>query len=156
LFDAAAAMVCKLPNVSHEAQGPMQLESLCTSRQTPIVLPLDRDGSGVYRTDWEPLLPMLGDETMAPERRAEIFHCSLATVILDQAIAARSLHALERVGLTGGVFQNNFLATLAVDLLKNHGFDVHLPLKLPCNDAALSFGQIAEYAARGAEAETHG
>ncbi|MDH5620637.1 MAG: carbamoyltransferase HypF, partial [Gammaproteobacteria bacterium] len=119
-------------------------------------LPLGRDGAGIYRTDWEPLLSMLGDDAMAPERRAEIFHCSLATVILDQAMAARSLHSIERVGLTGGVFQNNFLATLAVDLLKNNGFDVHLPLKLPCNDAALSFGQIAEYAARGAEARTDG
>ena len=156
LFDAAAAIVCKLPNVSHEAQGPMQLESLCTSRQTPIVLPLVRDGSGIYRSDWEPLLPMLGDDTIAPERRAEVFHSSLATVILDQAMAARSLHSVERVGLTGGVFQNNFLATLAVDLLKNNGFDVHLPLKLPCNDAALSFGQVAEYAARGAEAKIDG
>ena len=149
LFDAAAAIVCDLPNVSHEAQGPMLLESLCTYRQSPIALPLDRDGKGILRSDWAPLLPMLADEKMAPGLRAEIFHCSLAAVILDQAVAARSLHKIDRVGLTGGVFQNQFLTALAVDLLTDNDFDVRLPLMLPCNDAALSFGQIAEFAARG-------
>jgi hydrogenase maturation protein HypF len=156
LFDAAAAIICKLPTVSHEAQGPMQLESLCRSRQSPITLPLALDGTGVYRSDWAPLLPMLADETMTPARRAEIFHASLATAILDQAMTARMSHAVNCIGLTGGVFQNNFLASLAVDLLANNGFEVHLPLKLPCNDAALSFGQVAEYAARAAGAYAHG
>lgn len=156
LFDAAAAIICKLPTVSHEAQGPMQLESLCRSRQPPIALPLAQDSTGIYRSDWAPLLPVLADETLAPERRAEIFHASLATVILDQAMAARTLHAVDCIGLTGGVFQNNFLASLAVDLLTNNGFEVYLPTKLPCNDAALSFGQLAEYAARAAGARTDG
>jgi hydrogenase maturation protein HypF len=66
------------------------------------------------------------------------------------------LHSVDRIGLTGGVFQNNFLASLAVELLTNNGFDVHLPLKLPCNDAAISFGQIAEFAARQAGKITNG
>ncbi len=156
LFDAAAAIICDLPIVSHEAQGPMQLESMCRSRQTPLDLPLAEDGNGIYRTDWAPLLPVLTDDAMPPALRAEIFHCSLAAVILDQAMVARSLHPVDRIGLTGGVFQNNFLASLAVDLLTNNGFDVHLPRKLPCNDAALSFGQIAEVAARESGVKTDG
>jgi len=35
-----------------------------------------------------------------------------------------------------------------MDLLRGDGFDVRLPTILPVNDAALSFGQAAELAAR--------
>ena len=40
------------------------------------------------------------------------------------------------------------LADQAMDLLQADGFRVYLPSALPCNDAALSFGQAAELAAR--------
>jgi hydrogenase maturation factor HypF (carbamoyltransferase family) len=33
-------------------------------------------------------------------------------------------------------------------MLEADGFDVFLPQALPCNDAALSYGQAAEVAAR--------
>jgi hydrogenase maturation protein HypF len=148
LFDAAAAIICAQPNVSYEAQGPMLLESLCHVSRPPIDLPLAADDSGVFRSDWSPLLPMLKDGSRPAEQRAEVFHASLATAILEQAKLARSMHNIDRVGLTGGVFQNQFLTSLTVELLTKNSFDVHLPLQLPCNDAALSFGQVAEIAAR--------
>ena len=50
--------------------------------------------------------------------------------------------------------ERSLLVEQALALIDN--FYVHLPLKLPCNDAALSFGQVAEYAARGAEAKIDG
>ena len=65
-----------------------------------------------------------------------------------QAAAARERHGVERVGLTGGVFQNRVLAEQVVALLVDAGFEPHLPLTLPCNDAGLSYGQAAELAAR--------
>ena len=147
LFDAAAAIICEQPNVSYEAQGPMQLESFCRSRQQAVQLPLKADDFGVFRSDWAPLLPLLKDDSLSSALRAEIFHSSLARVVLDQAKLARSAHGFDYVGLTGGVFQNRFLTSLTVDLLTENGFDVKLPLRLPCNDAALSFGQVAEIAA---------
>jgi len=56
LFDAAAAIICEVQQTSFEAQGPMQLESMCRDVGTTIALPLDEDQEGVLRTDWEPLL----------------------------------------------------------------------------------------------------
>jgi hydrogenase maturation protein HypF len=55
---------------------------------------------------------------------------------------------VHKVGLCGGVFQNRFLAEQTADLLEDAGFGVYLPQLLPCNDAALSYGQAAEIAAR--------
>jgi hydrogenase maturation protein HypF len=151
LFDAAAAMVCDLPVASFEAQGPMMLEALCSMPVDAIELPLIDCGDGVLRTNWEPMLDMLGDASMEPELRAETFHASVANAILRQAEAARAQHEFAQVGLCGGVFQNRFLAEQTMTLLRKAGFDVYLPRLLPGNDASLSYGQAAELAAREAE-----
>jgi hydrogenase maturation protein HypF len=74
----------------------------------------------------------------------------MAAAILRQAMCVREVHAIDHVGLCGGVFQNRVLTGQAASLLQQAGFDVHLAEKLPCNDAALSFGQAAEIAARSA------
>ena len=146
LFDAAAAVICECPHASFEAQGPMMLEALCTKRARAIRLPL-LDGD-VLRTDWQPLVEMIADGRIAPARRAEIFHASMAAALVAQAHAARERFDIAQVGLSGGVFQNRVLAGQVLELLEADGFDVFLPLALPCNDAALSYGQAAEVAAR--------
>ena len=147
LFDAAAAIVCGIKDVSFEAEGPMRLESLCEQQRDPVALPIARDGGGILRTDWAPLLPLLADEGLSERQRAEVFHSSAAHALLAQALLARETYGAVRVGLTGGVFQNRVLATQAVELLSAAEFEVHLPSALPCNDAALCFGQIVEFAA---------
>ena len=148
LFDAAAATVCDLPVASFEAQGPMQLETLCDTRAEVMDLPLVQGDDGVLRCDWQPRLEILSDASLEKARRAERFHAAMAGAIHAQARAAREQHAVTSVGLGGGVFQNRFLTEQVQDLLEADGFDVFLPLALPCNDAALSYGQAAELAAR--------
>ena len=146
LFDAAAAVICELPQASFEAQGPMMLEALCTGREQGIDLPL-LDGD-VLRSDWEPLLDVIADSSLAPERRAAIFHASMAAAIASQARVARDRYAISQIGLSGGVFQNRILTDETIARLEADGFEVFLPRALPCNDAALSYGQAAEVAAR--------
>jgi hydrogenase maturation protein HypF len=90
------------------------------------------------------------DSSLPPERRAAIFHASMAAAIAAQARAARDRYAIAQVGLSGGVFQNRVLADETIARLDADGFDVFLPRALPCNDAALSYGQAAEVAARQA------
>jgi hydrogenase maturation protein HypF len=153
LFDAAAAIICGTNDVSFEAQGPMQLEALCEQPASPIELPLVADGTAVLRSDWAPLLPMLGDQRLSQQHRAEVFHSSVAEALCTQARAARAEFGIRRVGLTGGVFQNRILAAEVVELLGKDGFEVHLPTALPCNDAALCFGQIVEFAAQNQGAQ---
>ena len=150
LFDGAAALVCDMPVASFEAQGPMALEALCGKEAEPLGLPLIRGEDGILRSDWQALLEVLRNAGIDPTRRAEIFHASMAGAIRDQALAARQRGNVAQVGLGGGVFQNRVLAEQATRLLEGEGFDVYLPQTLPCNDAALSFGQAAESAAREA------
>ncbi len=151
LFDAAAAMICEFPQASFEAQGPMMLEALCRRPVEGMELPLTESDDGVLRTDWQPLLGMLADYSLEQAQRAELFHASLARAILGQAEALRERHDIAQVGLCGGVFQNRVLAEQTTAMLEGAGFSVYMPLSLPCNDAALSFGQAAEIAASEAE-----
>ncbi len=128
----------------------MLLESLCQRPRTAVELPIVESDDGMLRSDWQPLLGVLTDRKLEPAVRAEIFHSSIATAILRQAVAVRAGNAVDQVGLCGGVFQNRVLTEQVVELLREQGFDVFMPEKLPCNDAALSFGQAAEIAARDA------
>jgi hydrogenase maturation protein HypF len=148
LFDAAAALICGLNQTSFEAQGPMQLESLARSPARPIYLSLTRGKNGVLCSDWEPLLDVIADQGRDPRERAAIFHASLAQIIVQQACRIQYEHDIDQVGLCGGVFQNRVLTELAVESLERRGFRVCLPERLPCNDAALCYGQAAHVAAR--------
>jgi hydrogenase maturation protein HypF len=126
----------------------MHLEALCQETAAPVRMPLEQDAAGTWRADWRPLLRMLGDDSRSRALRAEIFHASMAHVVLDQARIARDEHDVAVVGLSGGVFQNRVLTDQVMELLRSDGFEVLLPSILPVNDAGLSFGQAAEMAAR--------
>jgi hydrogenase maturation protein HypF len=150
LFDAAAALIGRFHFASFEAQGPMYLESLVVRPAEPVPMPLQQAEDGVWRTDWEPLLDMMGDDSRSQRARAEVFHSSMAAAMLAQARQVRQTHDVDQVGLCGGVFQNRALTEQATQLLGDDGFEVVLPVALPFNDAALSFGQAAEVAALAA------
>jgi hydrogenase maturation protein HypF len=146
LFDAAAALCEICTHASFEGEGPMRLEAVAASAQGEgVSLPLERDPLGVWRTDWAPLLPMLTDTTRPVAERAASFHLSLAQAMVDQAQQLRTQTGCQSVGLTGGVFQNRLLAEAAIERLEAAGFTVHLPQRVPVNDAGLSFGQIIEF-----------
>lgn len=147
LFDAAACLAGLTQQVSFEAQGPMQLEAIATGAGTPVVLPL-QEQAGILEMDWAPLLPMLMDNGRHSAQRAANLHQSLANGIRDQALVLAQRHDFQQIGLCGGVFQNALLAKLATDALQAAGYSVYLPAALPANDAAISFGQIIEAAAR--------
>ena len=152
LFDAASALVCDTGHTSFEAQGPMYLESLCRGPGELWPMPLGKGPDGIYRSDWEPLLALLADRQRSPELRAEAFHSSMAMALVTQARRIRDEARIDQVGLCGGVFQNRVLTDQVVALLEADNFEVYVAERLPCNDAALCFGQAAELAAR----ERHG
>ena len=150
VFDAAAAIILGATHASFEAEGPMLLEASCLASAAPVFLPLEKDPNGIWRADWQPLLRMMADECRSRSLRAEILHSSMAQLVLEQAQVVRDEHGINTVGLGGGVFQNRVLTGQAIELLQNDGFEVHMPVILPVNDAGLSFGQAAELAGREA------
>lgn len=148
LFDAAAALVLGRHMASFEGQGPMELEQIAADGCAPIALPLARDESGVWRSDWEPLLDTLSDSHIPAAERAGIFQETMAQALLDQALAIRAEAPFDAVGLSGGVFQNRHLTERVVERLAGHAIEVRLHRSVPANDGGLCFGQVIEVLAR--------
>ncbi len=146
LFEAAAALVGICSRASYEGEAAMRLEALCEglAPPAPVVLPLERDAGGIWRSDWAPLVPMLLNAHTAPAARAALFHSSVAHTLCEQAMILRRHTGVTRVGLSGGVFQNRRLTEQAQSRLGAAGFEVLIPQRLPINDAAISFGQLVE------------
>jgi len=147
LFDAAAAMTGLLNTTSYEGQAAMMLEACAnqTANASPLELPLYWQHD-ILHLDWIPLLPMLTNHTLSPSQRARCFHSSLAHAILKQALEIREKYGQFSIGLSGGVFQNQLLSEETITLLESHNFQVHLPERIPVNDAGLCFGQLFEVA----------
>lgn len=144
LFDGAAALLGLCETASFEGQGPMLLEACAKfTSAAPITLPV-RAEEGLLQIDWEPLLPVLMDGPHTRAERAACFHHSLAHAIRQIAQQVRQAHAINTVGLCGGVFQNRLLCEATCSLLEQAGFTAALAETIPSNDGGLCYGQIIE------------
>lgn len=148
LFDAVSALVLGVTETSFEGQGPMWLEAQARIDGGFPSLPIAPDPDGLARIDWAPLLEWSMDPGRAQEHRAGAAHAALADAIERVARHERGRSGAAVVGLTGGVFQNRLLSELAVRRLDAAGFRVLLPVRVPCNDGGLSYGQVAEFLGR--------
>jgi hydrogenase maturation protein HypF len=83
---------------------------------------------------------MINDNRRVAEK-AFIFHQTLANGIVSMAEQARSEYDINKVGLTGGVFQNTLLLELTLARLKAKEFQVLLHSEIPANDGGISLGQ---------------
>jgi len=71
------------------------------------------------------------------------FHLGVARLISSIACKAREEHRLNRVALSGGVFQNMLLLEQTCRMLRADGFEVFTHHRVPPNDGGISLGQAA-------------
>jgi hydrogenase maturation protein HypF len=152
LFDAVAAMVGLRGRVAFEGQAAMELEMI-----------LDRSESGSYAFSWDdpgdgPLCiatasivrGVVRDLTagLSPATVSARFHNTL--IVLFDALCRhlRRITGIDRVALSGGVFQNNRLLTGMIAALEKSGFDLLTHRLVPTNDGGLSLGQAVVAAAK--------
>ncbi len=69
------------------------------------------------------------------------FHNGLAVALVRAAEAVRQESSLERVCLSGGVFQNAVLLERLSRGLEQAGFEVFTHAEVPAGDGGLSLGQ---------------
>ena len=76
------------------------------------------------------------------------FHNGIAALVEAGCLLLRDRHGLNRVALSGGVFQNMLLLRRAVSRLEARGFRILVHSRVPCNDGGISLGQAVVAAAR--------
>jgi len=151
LFDAAASLLGIRDVAEYEAQAAIELELLAAEgSHEPLPYEIARhDGLLVY--DPRPTIRALleGRASGAPvETLAARFQETVAAVTRQLCGDVREATGLRQVALSGGVFQNQWLATTLVRRLTRDGFEVHTNERVPANDGGISYGQAAVAAAR--------
>jgi len=133
LFDAVASITGVAQENRFEGQAAMLLENeICRLRtEEAYALP---DG------DWDPLIRALMADKRAGIAVSTIsarFHNGLVGWIVE--VAMRS--GLKQIVLSGGVFQNRYLAERAAAILESHGCNVYTHQRVPPNDGGIALGQ---------------
>ncbi|WP_319406201.1 carbamoyltransferase HypF [uncultured Desulfosarcina sp.] len=152
LFDAVAAIIGLRGKVAFEGQAAMELEMIA-----------DDTASGHYDFSWEdhgddPILisnaPIIRgvvrdvNAGLSPATVSGRFHQTLI-ILFDQLCRhLRTATGIDRVALSGGVFQNHRLLVGLTAALEKSGFDLLTHRLVPANDGGLSLGQAVVAAAK--------
>jgi len=141
LFDAVAAMMGLVHNATFQAEGPMRLESLvdphCTESydfSRGLTINLDQTVRGIV----DDIRNGVSKRTIATK-----FHNTVILIIFDTVSDIRLKEGLDKVVLSGGVFQNKYLLTGTLELLRKNNFEVFSHASVPTNDGGIALGQLA-------------
>ena len=141
LFDAVSSLLGLRQTISYEGQAAIELEALA-----------DPDETGTYPFEISPenilltaptlnaLLRDFRENAKLPTISAR-FHNTLADMVLAVSQRARRDHTLNRVALSGGVWQNISLLRKSFQSLAKDGFQVLIHQHVPPNDGGISLGQ---------------
>jgi hydrogenase maturation protein HypF len=157
LFDAVAVLLGLGGEVNYEGQAAVELEAISDRRETGLY-PIDRlEQSGL--DDRAPASVLDVRATVSAIVRdvaqdadisliAARFHNTLAIATAQALYELCDRHGIDRVVLSGGVFQNRRLLEQTASLVAHGDLRVLLPARVPCNDGGISFGQAAVAQAR--------
>jgi hydrogenase maturation protein HypF len=149
LFDAVSSLLGLRNTVNYEGQAAIELEAIADAdcvrgyefefRAGDNII----SAEAVIRRAVEDLL-----DGCPPQKVSAKFHFGVAALIASVARRVRDEKGLDRVALSGGVFQNMLLLKNVRRMLKSDGFKVLTHGRVPTNDGGISLGQAAVANAR--------
>lgn len=143
LFDGVSALLNICSKSSYEGQSAMMLEFAADNNEIGSYSFKITDNKNLI-VEWSPLVKdVIYDmrNKIAPSTISAKFHNTLANIILTVA----EKFGRKKVILSGGCFQNAFLAERTIDLLQSKSFKVYWHQRVPPNDGGIALGQIAAY-----------
>ena len=139
LFDAVSALTGLCAYSTFDSEAPMRLESAII-HETDEYYPYSAGDPVVFA---ETIFEILKDLPLKTASQISVkFHNTIARVMLDISIQIRKNTSINKVFLSGGVFQNKYLVEKSLSLLRNKGFGVYINHLVPSNDGGISLGQI--------------
>jgi hydrogenase maturation protein HypF len=140
LFDAVSALIGVCMEISYEAQAAIELESLVDKNELGYY-PWRMDGHQIDMKD--ALTGILEDLSMDVSQAAisARFHNTIAHLSLEIAKSIRAAYSIDKIALSGGVWQNQYLLNKTLTLLKSEAFQPLIHHLTPPNDECISLGQ---------------
>ena len=155
LFDAVAALLNLQHIVSYDGQGAIELEALAEKYKSPPA-PLSQRGGYSYnivfhgeeplQLDFSPMFPEILDELRAGITTTTIahrFHQTVAAAAAEGCMNISNATGIDRIILSGGVFQNRLLTEMIYTSLTGKGLAVFTHHLAPPNDGGIALGQAA-------------
>ncbi len=144
LFDAVASLLGVRDEALYEGQAAIEMEMQAEpdTHSYPFAI---QDGSPATLDAASTIRAVVEDiqRGVSTPRIAGRFHRTMAEMLAAACKDAREENGLNRVALSGGVFQNRLLLEQLSALLQESGFEVFINRLVPPNDGGLSLGQAA-------------
>ena len=141
LFDCVASLLDLVQIASFQAEGPMRLESIV--RQDCI----ENYGYTCGETIQfgETICGIVEDIGKGIDKKtiSAKFHNTIISVIFETINAIRLTEGINKVVLSGGVFQNKYLLEGTTAILLSTNFEVYSHANVPTNDGGIALGQLA-------------
>ena len=143
LFDAVAALLDLGGEVTFEGQAAIALENVANPG-VHTRYPFDLHSGEPMVLDLRQTIAAIVADIGKGTRTGKIsarFHNTVSAAIVEVCCRIHTSDGLDRVCLSGGVFQNHFLLRQTVQELQRGGFGVSLHATVPANDGGISLGQ---------------
>jgi Hydrogenase maturation factor len=154
LFDAVSAMLGLCHVSTYDGEAAILLSEVIGNQPDPVEpYPFIIHDGEVKELDFAPALRQLAGDRLEGLPVAAISHRFHETVVaaasdVTRRIAAEHPEYGRRVVLSGGSFNNPYLARRIAESLRTSGFTVYTHHRVPCGDGGLCLGQLAVAAAQ--------
>jgi hydrogenase maturation protein HypF len=139
LFDAVSALIGLCPVSLFDSEAPMRLESSINT-ETDLYYPFTLSKNVVFAETFKAILSdMARSEVSLISAK---FHNTVAQIILEVSKKIRKDVLINKVVLSGGVFQNKYLLEKTIHKLVQNKFKVFTNHQVPVNDGGISLGQL--------------
>jgi hydrogenase maturation protein HypF len=144
LFDAVSSLIGIRDSINYEGQAAIELEMAAeegVSNTYPWNLITEDDQRAV--DTWEIIMGILGDlqNGISASTISSKFHQTVASFSLAICEEIRNKEGLNKVVLSGGVFQNRTLLKEILQRLREKRFEPFFHQRVPTNDGGISLGQ---------------
>jgi hydrogenase maturation protein HypF len=144
LFDAVSSLLSIRDEVHYEGQAAIELEKIADDGVKEAYLFCLREDEKPMAIDPTEMIRGIVHDLIEGAPTSKIsgkFHQTISRIIVETCETIRSKEKLNRVVLSGGVFQNILLLSLVTEGLKRSGFAVYTHHLVPTNDGGISLGQ---------------
>ena len=166
LFDAIASLLCVRHKISYESQAAMELESIADKSLMAdglkekgftdeiygfdIVQSKNPGNNDLFEIDMMTCIRQITADIEQKKSAATIgfkFHQTLSAAFTKAAVIVSQKTGIEKIVLSGGVFNNDIILNQMIRRLTEKEFRVYTHTKVPTGDGGICLGQAVVAAA---------
>lgn len=144
IFDLVSALLGIRERIDYEGQAAIELEMHAMESKEESYYPFRLVENEILEIDVLPSIEKIIKEKNKKDKRdiARKFHNTVSQIIIALSEIFREEYKINKIGFSGGVFQNRLLLETTIPILKERKFEVYTHQKVPTNDGGISLGQM--------------